>query len=100
LRLFRDRKVRKPQTSRGMAAEARSTHLAGRTRPLPAFFCLEPGSGAEDLLLAAKRCREGREVSVVAESSRSGRVTRPFARFGRREALRQWGVFDFAGSAR
>src|SRR5712691_6750440 len=49
LRLFRDRKVRKPQTSRGMAAEARSTHLAGRTRPLPAFFCLEPGGGAEDL---------------------------------------------------
>src|SRR6266436_1392657 len=99
LRLFRDRRVRKPQTSRRMAAETRSTHLAGRTRPLPAFFCLESSGGAEDLLRAAKCCCDGCEVSVVAESARSGRVTRPFARFGR-EALRQWGVFDFAGSAR
>ncbi len=99
LRLFRDRRVRKPQTSRRMAAETTSTHLAGRTRPLPALFYLESSGGAEDLLYAAKRRCEGREVSVVAESSRSGRVTRPSPRFGR-EALRQWGVFDFAGSAR
>src|SRR5712692_11280908 len=78
LRLFRDRKVHKPQTSRRMAAEARSTLLAGRTRPLPALFCMETGGGAEDLLHAPTRCCEGGKVPIVAESARSGRLARPF----------------------
>jgi len=54
-KLFRDQKVPRRPTSQRPVAEAESTHLAGRERPLPAIFIFRHGSRIRKLTNAALR---------------------------------------------
>src|SRR6266851_1212613 len=54
---------------------------------IPQFLATGTAPGEEDLLRAAKRRFEGGEVSVVAESARSGRVNGPSHVSGERHCV-------------
>src|SRR5713226_3556135 len=54
-KLCRDRKALKPPTSQSRAAETVCTYLAGRARPLPAFFIWNPVVASRPPFFARRR---------------------------------------------